>query len=41
VTLSLKQAIDALNGRHAESVIGAFNINGLACINTPRAEEPA
>ena len=29
MTLSLKQAIDALNGKHPHSAIGAFNINDM------------
>lgn len=29
MTLSLKQAIDALNGKHLRSAIGAFNINDM------------
>lgn len=29
MTLSLKQAIDALNGKHPTSAIGAFNINDM------------
>ena len=29
MTLSLKQVIDSLNGKHASSAIGAFNINDM------------